>query len=61
MTAFQNEPSKCRELHCPAQELSGAELDTVNGGKSFLQLGTLFSDASKKYDEMLQSIARNIR
>ena len=61
MTAFQNEPSiEWRELHRPAQALSGAELDTVNGGK-FTMLGALFADAIRKHDEMLSSIARNIR
>ena len=61
MTALQNEASiECRKLHRPAQELSGAELDAVNGGK-YMMLGTLFADAVRKHDEMLQSIARNIR
>ena len=59
MTAFQNEPSKCHELHRPTQVLSGAELDAVNGG--FSLMSTLYASASRKYGEMLQTIARNIR
>jgi hypothetical protein len=62
MTALQNELSiECRELDRSTPELSGAELDAVNGGKSFIQMSTILSDASRKYDEMLQSIVRNTR